>query len=128
MLNDHMILYLTNDLWQKHLPAAIRQEIRTQSDAKEALNVYWTHLEQDGKESFPNLREFLATARENSIDTMRDVWITVGELKEQLNIERSEQFKVHGYMNEKKNYEVTSKGGRKQFHVQAEAVNFSRLK
>lgn len=112
MLNGPMVLYLTNDLWQKNLPAAIRQEIRTQSDATEALNVYWTHLENDGGGSFPNLREFIATARENSIDSMRDVWITVGELEKQLNVEQSERFKVHGFMSEKKKYEVTSRDGK----------------
>lgn len=110
MINDSLVYFLKNDLWNKYIPSEIREEISSANDAETAMNIYWNHLEPGQPEvnetNFVNFRKFLASAREHSIENMNDIWIPVEDLKRVLNCENSVQLKVHGNMSEKKNHEV----------------------
>lgn len=39
--NCHMVGYLTEGLWQQHVPAAIRNAVRSAEDVDAALSVFW---------------------------------------------------------------------------------------
>lgn len=120
LLNDHMIFYFTNDLWNKHIPSVIKQEISLNSNVEIALNTFWTHLDPnklyDDKKVLPNFRKFLVNARSHSIDNLDDVWISVDKLKKILPYKEQEELKLHGFMNEKKNHEVTNKPRNIEFY------------
>lgn len=110
MANDHMVTYLTANLWEKHIPPEIREEIRTESDICKAIEMYWTHLEANecwtGNTDFEHFRGFLLNAKHFYLDRFTDVWITPDELNRMLNCNNSENTLIKGFMNEKKNYEV----------------------
>lgn len=112
MANGHMVTYLTANLWEKYIPLEIREEIRSESDVRKALETYWTHLEANeigsGNEDSMHFRGFLLNARQFYMDRFTDVWITPDELNQKLNCSNYNQNTMtKGFMNEKKYYEVT---------------------
>lgn len=112
MANGHMVTYLTECLWDKHVPADIRQEIQTESNVNEAMEVYWKHLaanaeSMEEQKSYGQFRCFLSNAKQYYLDRFTDVWITPDELNQRLHSKQFKNMSIKGFMNEKKNHEVS---------------------
>lgn len=112
MANCHMVTFITNKLYEKYVPLAIKDEMKSMSHIDAAMEIYWNHLNEKENESnidgFDCLRKHLAEMREHTLDRIDDVWITPDELQTAIGCKASDLLNVKGFMSEKKNHEVSS--------------------
>lgn len=111
MANAPMVKYFTEQLWKTHIPEEIQREIQTKDDIRDALEIYWQHLDIDSNENpandkFKNFRAFLANAKNFHLDNLDDVWVSPEKLKQIFDGERNSSLSIKGFMSMKKNHEV----------------------
>lgn len=111
MANAPMVTYFTGNLWKTHVPHEIQQEIQTTADIKEAVEIYWQHLdlelhEIEVKDKFTHFRAFLKSARHCHLDNLQDVWVTPEKLKQIFDNQHNSPLAIKGFMSTKKNHEV----------------------
>lgn len=109
--NAPMVKFLTENLWEHMIPPEIQHEIETPSDIQSAVDIFWSHLNEesfnkDKSDKFKHFRAFLANNRQNHLDNLRDVWITPEKLKQIFDTQRSSPLPIKGFMSTKKNHEV----------------------
>lgn len=113
MANAPMVKFFTENLWKTHIPAEVQQEIQTTADIQSAIDIYWTHLHDDSKQStndqFKHFRGFLSSMRQYHLESLQDVWITPDQLKHIFDAQRSNPLPIKGFMSTKKNHEVSIK-------------------
>lgn len=115
MANSHMVTYLTDNLWKKNISLEIQQEIQSEADVRDAIDIFWNHLDADDNsdvtddnDKFKYFRKFLSNSKQYHLDKFTDIWITPDELNKQLNKESINGVIVRGFMSPKKNHEVCS--------------------
>lgn len=111
MANAPMVTYFTEQLWDTHIPAEIRQEIQTNDDINDAIDIYWQHLSTDNcstveNDKFKHFRSFLAGSKQFHLDNFEDVWVSPEKLKQIFDTQRSRTLPIQGFMSVKKNHEV----------------------
>lgn len=111
MTNCHMVTFITDKLYEKHVPSAIQREMKSLQHIDEAMDVYWNHLNEKAEETkiagFENLQKYLADMRCHSLDKIDNVWITSDELKMAIGCKTNDLLTIKGFMSEKKNHEVS---------------------
>lgn len=112
MANCHMVTFITNKLYEKYVPPAIKDELKSMANIDAATDIYWNHLNEKENKSkidgFDCLRKHLAEMRDHTLDRIDNVWITPDELKAAIGCEPNDLLNVKGFMSEKKNHEVNS--------------------
>lgn len=112
-INCHMVNYLTDDLWNNHIPIEIREEIQTDSDIDSAIQLFWEQRDDNiSISNHPNFLKFLKSANEIHFDKLQntDVCQNIDELNEKLrnlncNIKNAD-LHLSEFMTAKKNHEV----------------------
>lgn len=109
--NAPMVSFLTENLWKKLVPEDVQREIQTPSDIKSAVDIFWTHLDEDANnrensDRFKHFRAFLSNTRQNHLDNLHDVWITPEKLMQIFDTQRNSPLPIKGFMSTKKNHEV----------------------
>lgn len=108
--NCHMVTFITGKLYEKFVPLAIRNEMKSLSHIDKATDIFWDHLNDKANETkisgFVNFQKYLADMREHNLDKIDNVWITPDELKTMIGCKSNDLVNVKGFMSEKKNYEV----------------------
>lgn len=114
MANSHMVTYLTDNLWKRNISLEIQQEIQSEADIRDAIDIFWNHLDAnhnsaaiDETDKFQYFRKFLSNSKQCYLDRLTDVWITPDELNQQLNKDSKNVVTVRGFMSSKKNHEVS---------------------
>lgn len=112
MANAPMVSYITDNLWKKHVPMEIQQEIQISSDIESAVNIFWTHLNEiqnteESADKFKHFRAFLSSNKQYQLDSHPDIWISPQRLKQILDSQRN-YLPMKGFMSHKKNHEVHS--------------------
>lgn len=111
VLDGHMTRFLSERLWQKHIPHEIQREIRTETDAREAIEIYRDHLSSQfdssrSTDKYTHFRTHLWNTKQYYLDRFTDIWIEPNELSEKLK-SRSDTKRSHpGFMPDKKHHEV----------------------
>lgn len=118
--NAPMVKYFTEKLWTTHVPAEIQHEIQTTKDIKDAVEIYWKHLDAEQWDSvndkFKHFRAFLSTARQHHLDNLEDVWVTPENLMQILDAHHRTTLPIQGFMSLKKNHEVRTVPSIKRAH------------
>lgn len=117
-VEGHMTRFFTEDLWHKHIAPEIQREIHTESDVREALDIYRHHLTPDtdllstAKKTnrLEHFRVHLTNTKHYYLDRFRDVWITPEELDRIFaGASDAKQTNHRSFMSMKKHYEVSVK-------------------
>lgn len=111
LANAPMVKFLTENLWKKMVPMEIQHEIQTPSDIQSAIDIFWTHLNEDSfhndnMDQFKYFHAFLKNNQQNHLDNLCDVWITPEKLKQIFDTQRNQPLPIKGFMSTKKNHEV----------------------
>lgn len=108
MANAPMVKYFTDEFWKTYIPKEIQQEVQTKDDIKDALDIYWQHLDSapHDNDKFRHFRAFLLDCRKHHLDRFEDVWITPETLKHIFDTKRTNPLPIKGFMSTKKNHEV----------------------
>lgn len=111
MANAPMVSFLTENLWKRHVPAEIQKEIQIPSDIESAVNIFWTHLNEnqnnaENSDKLENFRAFLSKNKQFQLDSHPDIWISPQRLRQILDTQRSHPLPMKGFMSHKKNHEV----------------------
>lgn len=109
--NAPMVKFLTENLWEQMIPHEIQQEIQTPSDIQSAVEIFWSHLNEESfnnnnNDKFKHFRAFLANNHQSHLDNLRDAWITPEKLKQIFDTQRNSPLPIKGFMSTKKNHEV----------------------
>lgn len=119
-VNCHMVGYLTENLWQTHVPEAIRSEVQSVADVDAAVQLFWDYHRNDQDFTatsgrFGGLVAFLRTARAHRLSELQPpLALTAGQMEAQL--QRSDvhrlanssrqSLQIKEFMSEKKSHEV----------------------
>lgn len=116
-VNCHMVGYLTENLWQKHVPEAIRQEVQSAADVDAAVQVFWDFHHSDADTviasaaagRFGGLVEFLRTAQAHRLSRLSpQLVLTTAQMEDRLRRTNSSEpsLQIKDFMSEKKSHEV----------------------
>ncbi|XP_050067240.1 probable methyltransferase-like protein 25 [Anopheles maculipalpis] len=110
-INCHMVDYLTEQHWQRFVPVAIQQELRTAKDYLEAKEVFWGQFEPglQNESRFPSVNAFIANTRRYRLggSAVLGTALTLDEFKDALSDHRKEtRLNMTELMNVKKRHEV----------------------
>lgn len=114
-LNAHMTKFFSDNLWQRNVPPNIQNEIRTDVDVHEAINIYRQHLNPDvnstgDTDRLKNFRAFLRNTKQFYLDSYKDVWITSDDLNRELKLDIGDKAQTSkDLMPQKKRHEVVKR-------------------
>lgn len=113
-INCHMVSYICDDLWNKHIPAGIRSEIQKQEDVDSAIEVFFHQEDADPAliKKHQNLFDHIKMTKSFYLENLDDkLFITTDELFGEftkMNIPHPSgiNLSVKEFMKDKKNHEV----------------------
>lgn len=110
MANCDIVTFITHKLYEKHVPMAIRNEVKSQTHIEEAMNIYFNHLNDEAEVAqiagFENFQKHLADMRHHTLDKIDNIWMRADELKTAIGSETNDLLYIKAFMSEKKNHEV----------------------
>lgn len=111
MANCDMFTFITNKLYEKHVPMAIRSEIKSPTHFDEAMDIYFNQLNHETEitqiTGFQHFRRHLAEMRNHTLDKIDNIWIGTDELKMAIRCKTNVSLNIRAFMSEKKSHEVS---------------------
>lgn len=110
-LNNHIINIFTEDLWKKHIPKAIQEELHTSELRDDFVSIYHDIVNvdeypQDVSKKFPNTCSFLKSTKEISIKNDLRFITSLNNLENVFNFDAGNKISLKGFGSEKKLHEV----------------------
>ncbi|XP_037032231.1 methyltransferase-like protein 25 [Bradysia coprophila] len=113
LISCHMVNYITDGHWKTFIPQNIQNEIGTEENIAEALDVYWNHdsVSQEELSKFSNFVQFIEEGRKFSYDSLTHTWIDAVRFRDIMNVvgcsvDSAGYLKIKEFMSPKKNHEV----------------------
>ncbi|KAJ6646660.1 putative methyltransferase-like protein 25 [Pseudolycoriella hygida] len=112
LISCHMVNYITEDHWKALIPPDIRNEIRTEENIEEAINIFWDKTGNEDKLlKYKNFVQFIEEGKKYTIDGLAHACIDTVQLRDTLNklgcsVNDVDYLKIKEFMSEKKNHEV----------------------
>ena len=114
-INCHMVQFLTENLWMRHIPEDIQEEIRSEEDVRDAIEMFWKYgLHAQNKSldcetvRYKRFAGFLKETQQHTLDACEDVWVTPEQLKSCFMVEaKMNHLRVTDFMSQKKSHEVS---------------------
>lgn len=114
LIGCHMVNYITDNHWKTFIPLSVQNEIRTEENIAEALDVYWNSdsVSQEELSKFHNFVQFIEESRKFSYDSLHHTWIDTEQFRDVLSdigcsVDSVGCLKIKEFMSPKKNHEVS---------------------
>lgn len=111
MANCDMVSFITHKLYEKHVPLAIRNEVKSQTHIDEAMDIYFNHINDEAGVAqiagFKHFQKHLADMRHHTLDKIDNIWMGADELKTAIGCEANDSLYIKAFMSEKKGHEVS---------------------
>ena len=102
-INAHMVDFLVTNHWDRFIPKHIQQEIKTNQDIDEAIEIFWNQNDNQQKwHKYPAFQEFLVNSKKHQLVN----YFSIDEAKNYLKFMDKNCLNTKGFMTEKKSHEV----------------------
>lgn len=113
LISCHMVNYITDNHWKVFIPKQIRNELQTEENIAEAIDVFW-NSNVNGKElsNLTNFIRFIEDGKKFTYDCLTHTWVDDIGFRDILSesgcsVDSVDFLKIKEFMSKKKNHEVS---------------------